>query len=186
MHALDWILLAIVAVSVVTALIKGFVYEAVMLAATVIGVGLATWKYPALAARWSAIHSAAARDFLAWLAIFFAVFILAAILARLGRGLVKAAGLRWFDRLLGGALGLVRGAIICVVLLVLLTAFPFDLPLVRASRLAPDLLVAGDAFAFVLPGAMRRDFRSGLRRLRGASKPAVIVPPAAGAGTATL
>lgn len=172
MSVLDWILLFILAVSVISAIVKGFVHEALMMAATVVGIILGVWLYPSLASHWTAIHSAPVRNFLAFLAIFLAVLIAAAIVARLARKLIEAAGLRWFDRLLGGALGLVRGVLICIVLLVMLTVFPFDLGLVRRSQLAPDLLVAGDLFAAVLPGQMQQDFQAGLKRLRASAEPA--------------
>ena len=186
MHVLDWILLFVLAVSVLSALWKGFVHEILMMAATVLGIILATWQYAALARHWTAIQQPAVRDFLAWISIFVAVLLVAALVARLARKLIEVAGLRWFDRLLGGALGLVRGVVICIVLLVMLTVFPFDLGLVRDSQLAPDLLVAGDLFADVLPGQLQRDFQSGLSRLRqstDAPRATVVVPPAAARGT---
>ena len=173
MHLLDWILLLILAVSVISALVKGFVHEVLMMTATVLGILLATWKYQALAAHWTVIHQPALRDFLAWMAILCAVLVAAALIAHLARKLIEAAGLRWFDRLLGGALGLVRGVVICIVLLVMLTVFPFNLELLRNSRLAPDLLVAGDLFADVLPGTMQRDFQPGLARLRRSTDPPI-------------
>ncbi|MGH9533677.1 MAG: CvpA family protein [Terriglobales bacterium] len=167
MHFLDWVLLIIVLVSVVPALVKGFAYEALMMAATVAAIVLGFWKYPALAAHMGWVHIAPLRSFLAFLFIFLVVLILAGISARIIRGLVKAAGLGWADRLLGGALGLVRGVVICLVLLVAMTAFPFDLPLVHRSRFAPDFLTVGQAFAVWLPAPMRRDFEGSLHKLAG-------------------
>lgn len=166
MHLLDWILLLIVVLSVIPALVKGFVYEALMMAATVAAIVIGLWKYPALAAHIHWVHAPPLRSFMAFVLIFLAILIAAGIAARIARGLVKAAGLRWFDRLLGGALGLVRGVVICLVLLVVMTAFPFDLPLVRGSAMAPDFLTVGQALSGLLPQPMQSDFRASLQKLQ--------------------
>jgi membrane protein required for colicin V production len=170
-HLLDWILLIIVVVSVVPALVKGFVYEALMMAATVAAIILGIWKYPALAAHMGWVHVAPLRSFLAFLFIFIAVLLAAALAARLLRKMVQAAGLGMADRLLGGALGLVRGVVICLALLIAMTAFPFDLPLVHNSRFAPDFLTVGEAFSGLLPAQMRHGFQHSLHKLATASAP---------------
>ncbi|TAN21087.1 MAG: hypothetical protein EPN33_13430, partial [Acidobacteria bacterium] len=51
MNLLDYILLLIVAVSIVTAAVKGFFYEIWMMAATIAAILLAAWNYEA-AAKW--------------------------------------------------------------------------------------------------------------------------------------
>ncbi len=171
MHLLDWILLIIVVLSVVSALVKGFVYEALMMAATVAAVILGIWKYPALAAHMGWVHVEPLRSFLAFVFIFVAVLLAAALAARILRKMVKAAGLGMADRLLGGALGLVRGVVICLALLIAMTAFPFDLSLVHNSRFAPDLLTVGEAFSGFLPAQMRHGFQHSLHKLATASAP---------------
>lgn len=177
MHILDWILLLIVVLSVIPALVKGFVYEALMMAATIAAIIIGIWKYPALAAHIHWVHSGPLQSFIAFIVIFLAILIAAGIAARIARSLVKAAGLRWFDRLLGGALGLVRGVVICLVLLVVMTAFPFDLSLVHHSAIAPDFLTVGQAVSGWLPQPMRSDFRASLKKLQPAlstaTKPAL-------------
>lgn len=178
MHFLDWILVLIVVVSVIPALVKGFVYEALMMAATVAAIVVGIWKYPAVAAHLHWISVAPLRSFAAFVLIFLAILIAAGILARIARGLVRAAGLRWFDRLLGGALGLVRGVVICLVLLVAMTAFPFDLPLVHASRFAPDFLTVGQALSGLMPAPMQAGFRSSLRQLQPPASTAAAHPRA--------
>ncbi len=171
MHLLDWILLIIVALSVVSALVKGFVYEALMMAATVAAIILGIWKYPALAAHMGWVHIPPLGSFLAFLFIFLGILIAAALAARVLRKMVKAAGLGMADRLLGGALGLVRGVVICLALLIAMTAFPFDLPLVHNSRFAPDFLTVGEAFSGLLPAQMRHGFQHSLHKLAKASAP---------------
>jgi membrane protein required for colicin V production len=163
---LDWLLIAIIAFSIITAIAKGFVYEALMMAATVLGVVVAMLKYPQLSGRMvDLIGSPTLRNFVAFIVILVAALLLAAILGKIGSRIIEAAGLRWFDRLLGGALGAVRGVLICIVLLIVLTAFPINLGAISRSRLAPDFLTAGETLVTLMPGNMRVPFHVGLGRL---------------------
>ncbi len=162
MNWLDWILLIIIAISAAAALLRGFVTEILMLLATLAGLALGAWKYQAagrLFRPWVARPEV--RHGLGFLLIFFGVIVAAWLLTALLRKLLSAAGLRWFDRLLGGALGLLRGVLICVVLLVILTAFPLSETAVAQSRLAPDLLQAGVWMVHLLPPRVRQRFENG-------------------------
>lgn len=164
MNWLDWLLLIIIAISTLAALVRGFITEIVMLAATLLGLGLGAWKYRAagdLLRGW--IAKPEIRHGLGFLLIFFGVIAAAWLVTALLRKLLAVVGLRWFDRLLGGALGLARGVLICVVLLVILTAFPLAGTAVAGSRLAPDLLQAGAWMARLLPRPLRRRFERGWR-----------------------
>lgn len=58
---------------------------------------------------------------------------------RLVAGGLRHVRLEWFDRVLGGAFGLLRGLAICSVLYLALTAFPVRLSSVTDSRMAPLL-----------------------------------------------
>ncbi len=74
-------------------------------------------------------------------------------------------GLRWFDRLLGGAFGFLRGAIVVMVLVMAMASF---LPSSRAlakSSLAQYFLVAGRAAVYAGPGELKQKFRDGLKAL---------------------
>lgn len=167
MNVLDYFLLAVVAFSVIPALIKGFVYESLMMGATVAGIGLAVFQYQQLADRLSGfIENPEGRKFAAFLLILFGALLMAMLIAKLASGLMAAAGLRWFDHLLGMALGLVRGVLICTVLLIMMTAFPFNLGLMSESTLAPDFLRAGNDLVALLPASIEHQFRQGMVKLQ--------------------
>jgi membrane protein required for colicin V production len=166
-NVLDYLLLAIVAFSVIPALIKGFVYESLMMAATVVGIWLAVFRYQQVAGLLQGVISnPEGRKFAAFLLILFGVLLAVALIAKLASGLIEAAGLRWFDHLLGMALGLVRGVLICTVLLIMMTAFPFNLGLMSQSSLAPDFLRAGNALVALLPARIGQQFRQGMVKLQ--------------------
>lgn len=189
MNVLDYLLLAIVVFSVIPALIKGFVYESIMMAATVAGIGLAVFRYRQVA-DWlqGFIDNPEGRKFAAFLLILFGVLLAAVLIAKLASGLIEAVGLRWFDHLLGMALGLVRGVLICTVLLIMMTAFPFNLGLMSRSVLAPDFLRVGNDLVALLPAQIEQKFRQGMVKLQHAETtmplPSDLVPQQPPARTA--
>lgn len=166
----DSLLVAIVFVSVVFSFLKGFTRELVSLAALVWGFLLAAWFYPPLAGtllRWSRNEEVAAVT--AFLIIFLLVIVLGGFLSRAAGKLVDKAGLRWFDRMLGGVLGLIRGLLVDVIVVVVLAVFSAGL--LAQSRLAPYLLEGARLAVSVAPEDMRERFDSGLDRMRRGSAP---------------
>jgi membrane protein required for colicin V production len=89
----------------------------------------------------------------AFLAIFFAVLLAAELFGKLITRALESAKLTWPNRLAGGLFGLVRGAVLAVVLFLALLFF-LDNPerLVRGSRLAPWAHRGARALCLILPG----------------------------------
>ena len=171
MNALDWIILAVIMLSVFTAATQGFFFEVFSLAGTVIGYLLAAWGYGVVAPWFSTyVKSEAIADLAGFMTIFFAVVLIAGIIARIVRWAVREVGLRWVDRFLGGAFGLVRGVVIVTVGVLALTAFAPDSPQLTRSGLAGYFLVAGRGASWLAPSAVRQRFREGVIRLRQATR----------------
>ena len=170
MNAIDWTILAIIMLSVFLATMQGFFFEIFSLAGTVIGYLLAAWGYGRIAPWFMPyVKSDAIADLAGFLTIFFAVILLAGITARIVRRTIKGVGLRWADRFLGGAFGLVRGVVIVTVGVMAFTAFAPDSPQMARSQLAGYFLVAGQGASWVAPAAVRQRFREGVARLRQAA-----------------
>jgi membrane protein required for colicin V production len=167
MNAADWIILAVIAVSVAQSAMEGFFHEAFGLAGLVFGYILAAWRYQRVA-DWLAPHvkSPWLGDIAGFLIIFLAVVIVAGILGRLARWAVKEVGLSFFDRMLGAALGLVRGALMVAIVLLGMTAFTPTSRSLEGSALAPYFQVIGRAAIWVAPSALRARFYEGLDLLR--------------------
>jgi membrane protein required for colicin V production len=167
MSGLDWLIIAIVLLSVLLAASQGFFFELFSLGGVVVGYLVAAWGYTRVAL-WYAplVKSAWIADIAGFLTIFIAVIVLAGIIGRLARWFFKEAGLRWFDRLLGGAFGLVRGVLAVAVLLLALTSFAPDTKLLAESSIAPYALVVARAAVWVAPGQVRSRFNEGLRAVR--------------------
>jgi len=172
MSVADWIILACLAASVIGAVVEGFFYTALNLAGLVVGYLLAAWWYHNLA-DWFAPHLKTpwVGEITAFLIIFFAVLIVAGFAARFARWVMKKAGLRTIDRVLGAVLGLLRGALVVAIVLTALTAFAPAEKWLAESQLAPYFLVGGRAAIWLAPSELRQRFYQGLDYLRH-------VPPA--------
>jgi len=165
----DWIVLLVLLVSVVQAASSGFFQEAFGLAGLVFGYLIAAWQYQRLAGRFAAyISSRWLGEIVAFLAIFLGVMILAGILGKIVRWIVKEAGLNVVDRFFGAVLGLVRGCLLVAIVLVSMTAFTPTSRWLQGSSLAPYFLVVGRAAIWIAPAELRAQFYKGLDYVRQA------------------
>lgn len=169
MNWLDIVLGAILLFSGVAALINGLTREIVRIVALVVGVMGALWFHDALAAELTFISSPALAKFAAFLGILFGCMFAGAVIAWILDKFWGATGLRWFDRLLGGGFGLVRGWIAATVLLLGLVAF---VPIggveraVAESSLAPLVLHGAKAASYVAPASLRQAYSENFEKVR--------------------
>lgn len=113
LHPLDWLLLAVLAVSVVVGLVRGFVFECLSLAGWVVAWFAAQWGAPWLAPVLPLFGpTSPVRLGLAFALAFLLALVAWALLARLVRLLIHATPLSVPDRLLGAAFGLLRGLVL--------------------------------------------------------------------------
>ena len=167
MNVADWIILVVLIVSVIQAASSGFFQEAFGIAGLVFGYVIAAWEYRQLADHFvSHVSSRWLAEIVAFLAIFIGVMILAGILGKIVRWLMKEAGLSFVDRFFGGVLGLIRGCLLIAIVLVGMTAFTPTSRWLQGSSLAPYFLVVGRAAIWVAPAELRNAFYSGLDYVR--------------------
>jgi membrane protein required for colicin V production len=178
MSGADWIILLVILVSLIQAASSGFFQEAFGIAGLMFGYLLAAWQYHRVAERFAPyLKSPWLGEMAAFLIIFLAVMILAGIAGRIARWAMKEAGLSFVDRILGGALGLLRGSLIVAVVLVSMTAFTPTSKWLEGSQLAPYFLVVGRAVIWVAPAELRARFYQGLDLLRHGQQPATVPAP---------
>jgi membrane protein required for colicin V production len=164
---IDWLIVGVVAVSVLLAASQGFFFEMFSLAGVVVGYVVAAWEYPRVAAWFNPyVKSAWMADIAGFVAIFLGVVLLAGIAGRMARWSMKEIGLRWFDRVLGGAFGLLRGLLVVTVLVLAVASFAPESKLLAGSRFAPYLLVVARGATWVAPSQVRQQFRIGVQALR--------------------
>jgi membrane protein required for colicin V production len=163
MTGADWVIVVVIVVSVIQAAISGFFHEAFGIAGLVFGYLLAAWNYQRLAAKFAPhLKSEWFGEIAGFLIIFLGVLILAGIAGRIARHIVKEAGLSFFDRILGGALGLLRGALMVAIILMSMAAFTPTSAWLEGSDLAPYFLVVGRAAIWVAPSELRGRFYQGI------------------------
>jgi len=165
--ATDWCIVAAIAVSVAHAASAGFFQEVFGIAGLVFGYLLAAWQYHQLAQHFAPyMNSPWFGEITAFLVIFVAVMVAAGIIGRIARWIMKESGLSFVDRLLGGALGLLRGCLLVAVVLMSMAAFNPNSKWLEGSQVAPYFLVAGRAAIWVAPSELRARFYQGLDLLR--------------------
>ncbi len=161
MTAVDWIIAAVVLVSVLVGLLRGVMREIVSLAGWVVGLALA-FVFAERAGAALPLDPPALRTAAAALLILAGVLILAALLGALLRALMAAVHLSALDRLLGAVFGFARAALVLGVAVLLAAGTPVPkTDWWKASLLLP-WLEAGVAFASPL-------LPESLARLRGRS-----------------
>lgn len=114
---LDWTLLALLVVSVVVGMVRGFVFEALSLAGWVVAWFAAQWVAPVVAPQLPLGAPGSALNLgLAFAGSFLLALVVWSLLARLVRMLIHATPLSLPDRLLGGVFGALRGGVLLLAL----------------------------------------------------------------------
>ncbi len=122
---IDWVLLAVLGLSLLVGLWRGLVFEVLSVLGWVAAFFLAQWFAPDVAAL---LPLSSASQSIRYAAAFVLTFIVAVfvagLLASIVRKMVAAVGLRPVDRLLGGVFGLVRGLVLLLAVAVAISMTP--------------------------------------------------------------
>ena len=126
---IDVVILALIALSAILSLFRGFVREAVALATWLVALMISMAFYEDLAtilSQW--ISTPSAQKITAFVVLFICVLLLGAIVNYLAGRLVDKTGLTGTDKMLGIVFGVARGGVIVAILVLLagLTPLPQD------------------------------------------------------------
>jgi membrane protein required for colicin V production len=161
MSWVDLVLGVVLGASVISGLMAGFARVGVSFIATLTGIFVGFWCY-GIAGDYVAdyVVSRQLANLIGFFLIFVGILLLGAIVGRLLAMLFKWVGLTWFDRLLGGAFGLVRGLVISVAMVtVLLACSPTPPPRALVnSRILPYVLGAANVLAAATPHEIKDAF----------------------------
>jgi len=126
MTSLDWIVLAILALSTVLGLMRGLAREILSLASWLLAFWGAKMFAPFLAPALPGMDSPALRYAAALLLVFVVILLLASLSAAIVGKLINLAGVGFYDRFLGAFFGVMRGtlALLGLTLIAGLTALP--------------------------------------------------------------
>ncbi len=123
--AVDWILLAVLGLSLLLGVWRGLVQEVLSLAGWVVAFYLAQ-MYAPLAATWLPMEGSSQmlRYAAGFVVTFIAVLVATVLVSWIVRKMVSAVGLGPLDRLLGSLFGLLRGVVLLLVMTVLVGMTP--------------------------------------------------------------
>lgn len=154
-NILDLVIMAIMAIFLIRALVRGFVREIMGLVGVVVAIFLSETSHKPLADLLSNLTGMQTGwwDAIAYGLIMVLVF---AVFVYLGAGLsrlIHSGPFSSLDRLIGGATGLVKGALICFMLLNLLVLAKPDYvrPLMESSLVTPYVQKTGNLVVGLIP-----------------------------------
>lgn len=185
MALIDWLIVLVVLVSVLTAAKNGFLLEIFSLGGLIVGLVLASWNYQRLVP-WFAhfIHSRPAAEAVSFLLIALGVMLLAGIAGRVIRWSVHSVGLGWADRFFGALFGVVKGFVLVTIAVLVIAAFFPQASWFRHSRFAPCFLTAAHHVSIEAPAGLEQRIRKGVGIIRD-SEPQWLKPTAAVVRTTT-
>lgn len=165
----DVVLILIMLWSALAGLRAGFARVIVHLIATILGLIAGFWFYRLLAAElmpW--VKNITAADILAFLMIFVGMLILGSLVSALLSQLFRWVGLSWFNHILGGAAGIVRGALIIAALVDVMIAFsPSPTPaFLDNSRVLPYTLQISSWMVDLAPRELKDAFTEQMKNLK--------------------
>lgn len=142
LNGLDWLIIVVLSLSTLLSLWRGFAREAMSLAGWVAAYVIANLFVDELASLlgdW--IVNITGRYVVAYAMLFVGTLVIAGILAKLAKQLVKVSGLTVLDRLLGTVFGFARGVILVLVFAYIVRQLlpPKDLQWLHESVLMPHL-----------------------------------------------
>jgi len=166
MNWLDFVILAIIVVTMIVGIFKGFVRQVIGLAAVVAGLVLAVVYYEQAAGVFMTfVKNRLVSNFLGFLLIFVVVLIAGAVLGHL---FTKAmvGPLAVANRLFGAVFGLIKAVLICGILVFALVSFEIARPALETSVLAPACLGVTRAVINLVPKDLRTRFNESYKRIR--------------------
>jgi membrane protein required for colicin V production len=166
----DWVIVAILLFNALLAARRGIFVEAFSLGGIVVGVGVASWNYTRLLpwfqpwfSRWT--HGTAIAEAASFLTIALLIMIAAGLIGRAIRWSVRTIGLGWADRFLGALFGLLKGAVLVTLGVMLTVAFWPAAQLLHGSRLAPYFVAMARSSTVGTPAELGEKVRYGARVL---------------------
>ncbi|MBJ7552223.1 CvpA family protein [Marinomonas ostreistagni] len=144
---LDWLIIAVVVLSTLLSLKRGFVKEVMSLVTWVVAFIVAVkFTSPLQSLLVDQVQNDQIRYIVAFIALFIATLVIGALVNFILGSLVQATGLSSTDRVIGMLFGFVRGALIVVAFISLLSLSPAieKSDMWKSSQLVPQLVVLKD------------------------------------------
>ncbi len=164
----DYILLGIIIISFIYGFIKGLIRQIVGLSALVIGVILAIYFYKNIAELvFSFIQNKMVSYLLGFLLIFISVIIFGMIISFILSKLIRGP-LKTMNHILGGIFGILRGALICIIIVFLLMAFPLgnlNEKILSNSKITPYCVTSIKIIINLIPKEIKDEFNKNYQKI---------------------
>lgn len=162
---IDIVLIVILALTVAIGILRGFVKQFIGLLAIVVGLIVAVHYYKLGADFFETwINNETLNSFLGFVSIFFLIVLLGAILSWIFTKMMRGP-LKFINRFFGGAIGLLKGVLICGVVVFGMFAFPFNKDALRASLLAPYCAEVTKSVFYLIPEELKAKFNEAYQDL---------------------
>jgi len=151
MNSLDLIITAIICIAIATGVWKGLIKQVVSLGGIILGYIIAVNYYERLS-HFITVSDPGIRSIAGFAVIFISIILLLSIAGWFMERLLKGARLNWINRICGGALGFLKGALIVMIITVVLLAFlPAGSRLLNESRLLSYAVTVSKMAEFLIP-----------------------------------
>lgn len=151
MNYLDVIFIVIAGFFCIRGFFRGLILEVASIAGVIGGFILANTYYEQLSIHLEKLLDPQWTGIAAYAAIFIGVLLCVAIIAKLLRKIIGAAGVAFLDYTLGGVLGGAKGVLVCAILLAFILHFFPDAEVVQTSLTVPHLHILTDMLRQFIP-----------------------------------
>lgn len=164
---LDWVLVSLVAASMITGFMRGIIRSLFSLGGILAGIVLAGWYSGSLAVRLAPwISAPTAAHTVAFVIILLTAMVLSVLLGHLVRSAASLVGLSFADRLAGAGFGFFRGYLLLSALLLPLVSVVSQNETARSSTLLPYFLSGAHGISFLLPRDFKEQIAAGMQHLQ--------------------
>jgi membrane protein required for colicin V production len=170
MNWIDWVIVVVIACSVLGGLSRGFFRSASSLLGLVLGLALAAWNYKNAAKIFEGfVHERGACDALGFFLVMIVVLVVTGIIGHsLAKGF-KWLGLGWLDHLLGAGIGFLQGSLLITLGILVMVAFFPGVAGLHQSKFAPPFIGACRAVTHMSPNELAEKIRDGIKKIEEAS-----------------
>jgi membrane protein required for colicin V production len=163
MNLVDIVILLLLALSAIAGFRSGLIRCVFSLVGLIAGIAVASWNYKHFAYEFApVVHSQALADAIWFCLIALAVMLAAGLIGMLIKGLVHGIGLGWLDSALGLIFGLLRGAVLATLCIVIIAAFFPDTRWLGDAQLSRYFLGSAHVTTRMTPKELEEKIQHGL------------------------
>ena len=163
MNVVDIVILLLLVVSAIAGFRSGLIQCIFSLAGLLVGIGVASWNYKHFGYEFaSVVHSQALADAICFCLIVIVVMLIAGLLGLLMKSVVHGVGLGWLDSTMGLIFGLLRGAVLATLCIVILAAFYPDTRWLSDAQLSRYFLGSAHLTSRMSPKELEGKIQHGL------------------------